>query len=250
MILTYHEIVPTPSRYVYSATVTQLNEHLAAVRDLPGDVGTPPITFDDGHASHYRYALPLLEKAGVKATFFVTPGWTGCRPGYMDWPQLIDLIHMGHEVQAHGWSHTLLTACTPEELTGELRRSRETLEDRLATPVNAISFPGGRYNAEVLRACVREGYRRVFTSNPYCAPTTRNGLTISGRAMIRHTYGVQELITLLRSEATPLSPQRVKFKMKQSVRAIVGDRFYHEVLWKWLGAPADKTTINEQYRAG
>jgi peptidoglycan/xylan/chitin deacetylase (PgdA/CDA1 family) len=249
MIITYHEIVPTPSRYVYSTTVVQLEEHLAAIHNLPPDLPQPPITFDDGHASQHRYALPLLEKARTKALFFVTSGWTGVKPEYMDWRQLAELICMGHEVQSHGWSHALLTNCTPPQLSEELRRSRLTLEDRLATPVNAISVPGGRFNAEVLRACHREGYQRVFVSNPYLPVSNSNRLTVAGRAMIRHNHGAAELVALLRSENKRFSPQQVGFRVKQSIRTLVGDRFYHQVLWQWFGAPGEKSAINEDYAA-
>jgi peptidoglycan/xylan/chitin deacetylase (PgdA/CDA1 family) len=150
-------------------------------------------------------------------------------------------------VQSHGWSHALLTNCTPPQLSEELRRSRLTLEDRLATPVNAISVPGGRFNAEVLRACHREGYQRVFISDPYRPVANSDGLTVAGRAMIRNTHGTAELLALLRSENRRFSPQQVGFRVKQSVRMLVGDRLYHQVLWKWFGAPGEKAAINEDY---
>ena len=51
-------------------------------------------------------------------------GWSGARPEYMGWKELSEVANAGHQVQSHGWSHALLTHCTPEQLTQELRRSR------------------------------------------------------------------------------------------------------------------------------
>jgi peptidoglycan/xylan/chitin deacetylase (PgdA/CDA1 family) len=121
MILTYHEIAPAATRYVYSIEARNLEEHLRMSRRTDPRLD---VTFDDGHGSQYRYGLPLLRQYGLKAMFFITASWTNVRRGYMDWSQLAELVAGGHDVQSHGWSHRLLTACSDAELETELRRSR------------------------------------------------------------------------------------------------------------------------------
>jgi peptidoglycan/xylan/chitin deacetylase (PgdA/CDA1 family) len=248
MILTYHEIAAKPSSYVYSATTAQLAEHLKILQRLPDGIPNPGITFDDGHSSHHRYAMPLLEEAGMKAIFFITCGWSGTRPEYMSWKQLSELANAGHQVHSHGWSHALLTHCGLEQLTEELRRSRRELEDRLGRVVDAISMPGGRFNRRVLEACEREGYRRVFVSDPYLAPYIHGGLMVAGRAMVRRTQRESELIGLLRSEHSPRSFVRMIFRLKRMARLALGDRAYHQ-LWRRLGASEARKQINRGYSA-
>src|SRR6202043_315180 len=96
------------------------------------------LTFDDREESQFCYGLPLLEKYSVKACFFVNVGFIGQNriiKGWsqrsMGWPQLRELVRLGHSVQSHGWSHEFLTACSKKELENQLRRSKITLEDGL-----------------------------------------------------------------------------------------------------------------------
>lgn len=185
MVLTYHEVASIRSTYVYSITIPELREHIQLIRSLPSSIRTPAITFDDGHASQFSHAVPVLEEEHRKATFFITAGWTGLKADYMTWPQLRELAALGHEIQAHGFTHALLTHCAPEQLAMELRRSRQCLEDGLGLPVNAISMPGGRWNARVLEACEQEGYQAVYTSHPYAKSKQAGGMTVIGRAMVR-----------------------------------------------------------------
>jgi hypothetical protein len=58
-------------------------------REPRGDRLTVAITFDDGYKNNLKYALPLLEKYDLHASFFIT----GIRDAGMDilWPDFIDL---------------------------------------------------------------------------------------------------------------------------------------------------------------
>ena len=77
-------------------------------------------------ADNTRLLLDLLDRCGVRATFFVL-GWVAER-----YPSIVQRIAAaGHEVGSHGFSHTRVYELTPEEFRQDLDRS-----------VNAISACG------------------------------------------------------------------------------------------------------------
>jgi peptidoglycan/xylan/chitin deacetylase (PgdA/CDA1 family) len=242
MLPTYHEIVPTPAAYVYSATSAEFTEQLQMIRMREPGRQKQVVTFDDGHLSQYIHGLPVLERQGLKAIFFVTAGWTGRRSTYMGWEHLRELVSLGHEVQSHGWSHEILTRCASKKVIEELRRSKESLEDQLGVGIDAISMPGGRWNQAVLRYCEHAGYTKVYTSDAYARPTLCGNVSVLGRCMIRRGMSGSDVIRLLESRDAMFSIERTLFHLKRSVRAILGDTVYHRI-WRWAGR-SDNPTLS------
>lgn len=201
--------------------------------------GTNYITFDDGHVSQYDHGFSVLQELSMKATFFVTSGWTGKRPGYMTWKQLAELARYGHEVQSHGWSHTLLTQCSAKELQIELLRSKRDLEDHLGAKVNAISLPGGRWNSRVLEACRESGYEQVFTSDPWMVSEDVMGLQIAGRWMVTRNMSAQRIHLLLKGKGAALYLLRARHFVKETAKLMLGDSAYRS-LWR-MWANKDKS---------
>jgi peptidoglycan/xylan/chitin deacetylase (PgdA/CDA1 family) len=231
LYLLYHELRSGGSRYSYVTGIEAFERHVALFVKLRAAAGSglrPEITFDDGHMSNHDLAAPLLASRGMTAHFFITVGWTGIRPGYMDWPQLRALNSAGHTIGAHGWSHKLLTHCTDREMETELMQSRKTLEDKLGAPVTTMSLPGGRANARVLAACADAGYVRVFTSVP-SAVTAPETFT-PGRLNILGDMQPEWLATVLDPETGTLASLERRQRTKDRVKSLLGDRLY-EKLW-------------------
>jgi len=241
--LAYHEITEAESEYLYGISRRQFKEHLRCVQRLAtvnrSGSNLLHITFDDGHVSQYDHAFSVLQELSMKATFFVTAGWTGKRPGYMTWKQLAELARCGHEVQSHGWSHTLLTQCSAKELQIELSRSRHELEDQLGAKVKAISLPGGRWNTRVLEACRESGYEQVFTSDPWMVPEDVKGLQIAGRWMVTHNMSAQRIDFLLKGKGVALYLLHARHFAKETAKLMLGDGAYRS-LWRML-ANKDKS---------
>ncbi len=122
------------------------------------------ITFDDGYLGNHTYALPILKKYGLKATFFITTGWIG-KKHMMDWDHIRDLLKEGMEIGSHTRSHVLLENCRPEELAEQLRLSREDIRINTGVTPGSISYPNGSYSRNVLECSVRQGYRLSLTSD-------------------------------------------------------------------------------------
>jgi peptidoglycan/xylan/chitin deacetylase (PgdA/CDA1 family) len=233
--LAYHEVTPSEPSYLYGVSLEKFERQVRRVRDLNlQTVSTgsrSAITFDDGHVSQFENAVPVLEAMSAKATFFVTAGWMGSRAGYMSWEQLSELCEMGHEVQAHGWSHILLTQCSPQALDEELKRSKCELENHLGKKVDALSAPGGRWNRQVLEACVKAGYTRIFTSDPWVVQENRSGLEVLGRWMVTNTldeHGIENML-----EGKGLQIQRAKYLVKEGAKKMFGDTVY-QFVWRSL----------------
>jgi peptidoglycan/xylan/chitin deacetylase (PgdA/CDA1 family) len=247
-ILTYHEVEPQESTYIYAVTSQQLDEQLKLVSERNRRAtDSTELTFDDGHISNYEIARPLLERHASKAAFFVTVGRVGTNAQTMNWEQLRTLMKGGHSVQSHGWSHKFLTHCSSTELRDELSHSKAELEHRTGVPVVSISVPGGRWNAPVLRAAADAGYQSVYTSEFWRDPEARHGVLVTGRLMIRSDMGVAQIEKWLSADVQSLRKMRAKNFVKDAVRRVTGDRLYHD-LWCWLAVSGPSGADKESER--
>ena len=234
VFLLYHEVQQVRSEYSYAVDSTSFGEHLRMLarvkRDMPSAY-FPEITFDDGHRSNYELALPMLEEHGLKATFFITAGWTEQKAGYMTWREVYALHQAGHLIGAHGWTHRLLTHCRATELDEELRRSRLSLEDRLGVAVTTMSLPGGRSNSGVLRACEEYGYTQVFTSEPKAERDAHS--TTLGRLNLHGSRTTEWVERVMDPKSGLLRALRLQYRIKAAAQAVAGDALYGKV-WALL----------------
>ncbi len=232
LYLLYHELRRAPSSYSYVMDAASFEEQVelyARRHRQPGPGTLPEITFDDGYRSDHEIALPILDRHGLKARFFITAGWTGTRVAYMSWPQIQELHRAGHRIGAHGWSHRLLTQCTPDELRTELDKPRKLLEDHLGTPIQTLSLPGGRYNRRVLDACREAGYTQICNSHPRIErdPTA----PVLGRLNVRGDTTPEWLRDLLSPESSLLQRIVRQDRLKQAGKSLLGDSLYAR-LWR------------------
>lgn len=86
--------------------------------------------------SNTRRLLALLDRHGVKATFFVL-GWVARRHA-----RLVREIHeAGHEIGSHGYWHRLIYEQSPVDFRRDVRDSRAVLEDIIGDDVVAYRAP-------------------------------------------------------------------------------------------------------------
>lgn len=127
--------------------------------------GMVTLTFDDGFASQYESAKPMLDAAGLKATYFITTGLLD-DPNYMTTRQVLDLDQDGNEIGAHTRTHTDLVTLTPEQIQSEVAGSKADLETLLKKPVLTFDYPFGAYDTEVIKAVQDAGYVGARSVNP------------------------------------------------------------------------------------
>jgi peptidoglycan/xylan/chitin deacetylase (PgdA/CDA1 family) len=227
--LLYHELQPIRRDYSYALETAVFEQHadLFARLKAQNSPVLPEITFDDGHCSNFEFASPALLSRGLTATFFITVGWTGARNGYMGWQELRALRDAGHQIGAHGWTHTLLTHCSESDLTTELNAARLTLEDKLGSAITTMSLPGGRYNQRVLAACYQAGYTQVFTSIPRLEPNPAPALV--GRLNIRNDMQLPWISGLFEPGSTSMSALERNYRIKSMAKTLLGDRLYEKI---------------------
>jgi polysaccharide deacetylase family protein (PEP-CTERM system associated) len=104
-----------------------------------------------------RLLLEDLDRAGVRATFFVL-GWVAERH-----PDLVaEIRRAGHEIGSHGFSHTRVYELTPASFADELRRSRRAVDALGALPPVAFRAPEWSISSRTpwaLETLAREGFR-------------------------------------------------------------------------------------------
>lgn len=123
------------------------------------------LTFDDGHESFHRYALPILAERNLSAIFFITPQLVESRSDFCEWSQLKTMAAAGMAIQSHGLSHRFISDISDHEINDELQTSKRMIEDACDTSVYALSFPGGRYHERALEIASYQGYTQCYTSD-------------------------------------------------------------------------------------
>ena len=189
-ILCYHRFGPTASKMVVTPAsfaaqleylarndfrvirLTQLVEFLEGKRALPKRAVV--ITVDDGYASVYQTALPLLKRYGFPATVFVYTDFIGARDA-LTWPQMHELVASGLiDVQAHSKTHTNLTLKKAgenderyrERLDTELRLPRHIVQQRLSVRVSQFAYPYGDTSDIIVQRLAKAEYTAAVTVNP------------------------------------------------------------------------------------
>lgn len=122
------------------------------------------ITFDDGNASDYEQAMPLLAERGLTAMFFVLAGRIGT-PGSLSKSQIREMAAAGMTIGSHGWDHIDWRQATKAALRRELYDARETLQDVLGDRINILAVPYGLFDRRVVAEARKAGYRQIFTSS-------------------------------------------------------------------------------------
>jgi len=146
--------------------------------------GKPPgarivaIHFDDGWKSA-QLALPVLERYGFKATFWIIAG-KGIGWPHMDWEEIQAIGRQPrYDIYSHSMTHPWKAGDTlldwmkahtpgkgPEQVRWELAESRRVLAEKLDRPIPYLAWPAGYYDAAMIGLATDSGYVALFTIDP------------------------------------------------------------------------------------
>lgn len=121
------------------------------------------LTFDDGPDKNMTGpVLDILEKYGVKATFYLV----GCKIDE-DSAYLVERAYdLGCEIGCHGWCHSIMTKLSPAMNMKHIRLMREATAKYVNRSINIATLrpPGGGFNGKVGGALRLEGIPAVCWS--------------------------------------------------------------------------------------
>ena len=159
--------------------VIRLEEALPALR---GAAPLPPravaLTFDDGFRDNFDFALPVLDRLKLPATFFVVTGHVGtdrCIERYRDfcendrvlgWEHVSEMSARGHGIGGHSRSHRELGGLSDPEVAEEVAGCRRDIEARTGMAARLFCYPRGSEGRGVRRLVAAAGFEGACTVSP------------------------------------------------------------------------------------
>ncbi|HJS95070.1 MAG TPA: polysaccharide deacetylase family protein [Solirubrobacteraceae bacterium] len=179
-VLMYHVINPPPSGAPFPGLYVPSDEFAAQMQALKGagwhavtmdqlkaywtrgvplGPGKPIVlTFDNGYASQYVNAMPILKRLGWVGDENIQLSGLPPSQGGLTEAQVRGLLAAGWELDTQGISHADLIALDASQLQYQVVTARHILQKRYGVPVNWFCYPSGHYNATVIAEVKAAGF--------------------------------------------------------------------------------------------
>ena len=180
-ILLYHAVGDGPWALEEKAFARQMEfiaretRPLSLVQALGTDIDRPlevAVTFDDGYASVFAHAFPILRSMGLTASVFVNTGLIGSKertqsdpqaghyPGeeFLLWSELDALLDAGWVIGSHGEHHLDHSREPDPVVRRELTQSKRRLEEILPGACLYFAYTWGRHTHRLRRLVAEAGY--------------------------------------------------------------------------------------------
>jgi peptidoglycan/xylan/chitin deacetylase (PgdA/CDA1 family) len=184
-VLMYHRVAPdvpsdavgrslTIDPKVFDAQLTWLQAH--GIRTLTMDEliamlarnehpqHAVVLTFDDGYVDAATYATPLLQKHGLRGSFYVSAGFIG-DGRHASWKQLRSMRAAGMEIGCHGTEHLDLSTLDRAGAEGEIGHCEQRLSHYLGRPTT-YAYAAGKWNDTTIAVLREHGFAAALTERP------------------------------------------------------------------------------------
>ncbi|MEZ4875636.1 MAG: polysaccharide deacetylase family protein [Flavobacteriaceae bacterium] len=162
----YHKISPSISEgltisvhrleahFQYLSEKGYRSYHLSELMDLQklSSRKSVVITFDDGYVSQWEYAVPLLEKYELKATFFIPLKYVGATDAWnepsfplMTTQQLKALNPNVVELGYHSFAHQKYDQLSLSEIEEDTAMAFETASQQELSITATLAYPFGKF---------------------------------------------------------------------------------------------------------
>lgn len=176
-ILAYHHVSSETPRST-SLSISEFEQHLALIEELKLEVvgidtivetiragksvpdNWTALTFDDGYASVYHNAWPILKAKKLPFSVFINPDMVKPSKLYMSWEQLKELSDNGVLIANHTLKHENLIkdGLSNEQIIDNLNQAEQQIVDQLGQNHKFLAYPFGEYDDNVRAILKRLGY--------------------------------------------------------------------------------------------
>lgn len=160
----------------------------------------------------YPRLLDMLDRCGVRATFFVE-GWNGVHH-----PDAVaSIVQRGHELGMHGWTHESWSALSAEREMALARRATDALERASGQRPVGFRAPGGERSPRTVQILRNLGYRYDASLGDGMRPQ----LVLPELAQVPFVWPGVDGFYYLRPE--PLPPEQVRTTWLQTLERVATD---------------------------
>jgi len=155
-------------------------------------------SFDDGLEECYTKIKPVLDTSGIRAGFFINPGFINGDSRYRDkykrdvigtdkepmsWAQIAILEREGHIIGAHTVDHVAMNIEDKRILEYQAGECKSMIENEISAVCNHFAFPFGqlKHIGETGIAIASKYYRYLFSQDNYRFYFSFNGRVINRR---------------------------------------------------------------------
>jgi peptidoglycan/xylan/chitin deacetylase (PgdA/CDA1 family) len=122
---------------------------------LMQDTGIVCFTFDDVQRSACVNGAAILDKHGLKGTFYISGGLTETS-NYHTLADLLQLVGSGHEIGSHGYSHHSYQSLSKDEIVVDLEKNLCFFEKLGCRPPENFAYPYGHVSTSAKRIVSRK----------------------------------------------------------------------------------------------
>ena len=189
------------------------------------------LTIDDGFASFYNNAWPILKKKKIPFILFVSTREVGAY-NYMTWDQIREISREDFvEIGNHSHTHEYLIDENKDIILSDIKKSIEIFENELGKNSNFFSYPFGEYSLEFKKIIKELGFKYAFGQHSGVMDETKDFYELP-RFPINEKYGEIERFKSL-TKTLPFQYKEVipaeKYLTQNKNPPLVKIKFYENI---------------------